>query len=119
GLRAKPSYARQESRGQKIDGMNYNWDLTIYSDGTMIDEGEYRAQIKSIRNAHWRSHPDICRLNTRTLFGVGPSEPELFVDFAEQIVDGVLTRRSPIDVMIAQRKLIGKLEKTGPAAPLT
>jgi hypothetical protein len=57
---AYPSLLRQDINAHPIAGKAYKWDVTVESDGTVINEGQYRVQVKSSTNAGREAyHPDI------------------------------------------------------------
>jgi hypothetical protein len=57
-LLAYPSLPRQDCNTHPVNGRSYKWDVTIESDGAVVEEGQYRVQVKSSFNAI-RYHPDI------------------------------------------------------------
>lgn len=77
GIRARPSFLRQDSNCHLLEGRHYRWDVTAFSDGTLIEEGEYRLQVKSNDNEpFWPEDPRKRR---------GPVKTKLFGDHGRNV----------------------------------
>ncbi|HSH18030.1 MAG TPA: hypothetical protein VK978_01465 [Candidatus Saccharimonadales bacterium] len=59
-LVAYPSLPRQDNNLREVDGHKYRWDVTIESNGSVIEKGQYRVQVKSSLNeSNDNYHADI------------------------------------------------------------
>lgn len=116
GLTVEPSLERQNRNDVLVEDEDgvfkpYRWDLTIWSDGSEIGAGEYRAQVKSQSGGSY--HSDIARVNASE-FGIPSSRPEMLADACRKLVSLSYNPRLPRDLQRSRNTILRALDKVGP-----
>lgn len=114
GVVSYPSYARQEASNSQVDGKRYNWDVTAFSDGRTLPEGEYRVQVKSDGGKRSIYHPDIALVNASVAFGIPPKDTDAFGRYATMIDDSVQQGIIPTSLARAQSYITHRMTEVGP-----
>jgi hypothetical protein len=115
GLMAYPSFERQNRNHVRIDGWPYRWDVTAYSDGTTLEQGEYPIQVKS--GPSWKGgqyHPDIIKISMLDHMSIETNRPRRLASLCNQLILFNYVNKFSPNLSLKRNEVLDILTSKGP-----
>jgi hypothetical protein len=118
GLMAYPSFERQNRNHVRVDDKSYRWDVSVFSDGTTLEQGEYPIQVKSSQHGRRNDyHPNIIGISIANHLSIPVHRPHMLASLCERLIILNDTNPEPRDLHLKRKIILGVLEKEGPVQP--